>query len=142
MRCCDTFLYMNFLSSSRGYFKELPCCKNSNFPNYSTMFLFPQVLKFLARRRKCSSPRKHPKALSDEHRLSLQEKVNDYIKRHPVMTISNGIPPYLGACFPYQFSYPTHLLRTLVDCKGFKGLLIVFMHLCPDPILFCCVSFI
>ncbi|KAJ6665448.1 hypothetical protein lerEdw1_003289 [Lerista edwardsae] len=46
------------------------------------------VLKFLARRRKASSFWKQPKALSDEHRLSLQEKVNDYIKRHPASEMS------------------------------------------------------
>lgn len=85
---CNTDLYNDFLNSPKGILRN---CLVTKIQIFLTVFhhvllntLFPQVLKFLARRRKASSVWKQPKALSDEHRLSLQEKVNDYIKQHPV----------------------------------------------------------
>ncbi|XP_034984748.2 IQ calmodulin-binding motif-containing protein 1 isoform X2 [Zootoca vivipara] len=48
------------------------------------------VLKFLEkqRKRKAYSLLKQSKQLSDEQRLSLQQKVNDYIKKHPASEMS------------------------------------------------------
>lgn len=74
------------------------------------------VLKFLARRRKCSSPRKHPKALSDEHRLSLQEKVNDYIKRHPASEMSEEMSKKLHQ--ETQERLAQYLLKKSLDHKA------------------------
>jgi len=47
---------------------------------------FTKACKFLEkrRRRRLLSPWKDPKGMTDEQRLALQQKVDDYIKLHPV----------------------------------------------------------
>lgn len=48
---------------------------------------FIQVLKFLEkqrRKREALSPWKEPKGLTEEQRLAFQQKVDDYIRLHPV----------------------------------------------------------
>ncbi|XP_066467855.1 IQ calmodulin-binding motif-containing protein 1 [Tiliqua scincoides] len=74
------------------------------------------VLKFLARRRKGSSPWKQPKALSDEHRLSLQEKVNDYIKQHPASEMSEEMSKKLHQ--QAQERLAQYLLKKKLDRKA------------------------
>uniref|UniRef100_A0A670KFQ7 IQ motif containing B1 n=1 Tax=Podarcis muralis TaxID=64176 RepID=A0A670KFQ7_PODMU len=76
------------------------------------------VLKFLEKRRKrkAYSLLKQSKHLSDEQRLSLQQKVNDYIKLHPASEMSQEMSRELH--HQAQEKLAQYLLKRSQDCKA------------------------
>nr|XP_056717252.1 IQ calmodulin-binding motif-containing protein 1 [Euleptes europaea] len=76
------------------------------------------VLKFLEkqRKRKAYSLWKPPKALSDEQRLSLQEKVKDYIKLHPASGMSEEMSRELHQ--QAQEKLAQYLMKKSLDRKA------------------------
>ncbi|XP_015264291.1 PREDICTED: IQ calmodulin-binding motif-containing protein 1 [Gekko japonicus] len=76
------------------------------------------VLKFLEkqRKRKACSLWKPPKALSDEQRLALQEKVKDYIKLHPASEMSEEMSKELHQ--QAQAKLAQYLMKRSLDRKA------------------------
>ncbi|XP_060118446.1 IQ calmodulin-binding motif-containing protein 1 [Heteronotia binoei] len=76
------------------------------------------VLKFLEKRRKrkAYSLWKPPKALSDEQRLSLQEKAKDYLKLHPASEMSEETSKELHQ--QAQAKLAQYLMKRSVDRKA------------------------
>ncbi|NXI54824.1 IQCB1 protein, partial [Chloroceryle aenea] len=73
--------------------------------------------KFLEkRRRRCVSPWKDPKKLTDEQRLALQQKVDDYIKLHPASQMSEEMSKELH--MQAQEKLAQFLLRSKLDRRA------------------------
>ncbi|XP_049660096.1 IQ calmodulin-binding motif-containing protein 1 isoform X1 [Accipiter gentilis] len=74
--------------------------------------------KFLEerRRRKLLSPWKDPKGLTDEQRLALQQKVDDYIKLHPASQMSEEMSKELH--MQAQEKLAQFLLRSRLDQRA------------------------
>ncbi|NXD80355.1 IQCB1 protein, partial [Halcyon senegalensis] len=74
--------------------------------------------KFLEkrRRRRCLSPWKDPKRLTDEQRLALQQKVDDYIKLHPAPQMSEEMSKELHT--QAQEKLAQFLLRRKLDQRA------------------------
>uniref|UniRef100_A0A8D0F882 IQ motif containing B1 n=1 Tax=Strix occidentalis caurina TaxID=311401 RepID=A0A8D0F882_STROC len=74
--------------------------------------------KFLEkrRRRRPLSPWKGPKGLTDEHRLALQQKVDDYIKLHPASKMSEEMSKELH--MQAQEKLAQFLLRSRLDQRA------------------------
>ncbi|KAJ7401812.1 hypothetical protein BTVI_92398 [Pitangus sulphuratus] len=77
-----------------------------------------QACKFLEkrRRRRPLSPWKEPKGLTDEQRLALQQKVDDYIKLHPASQMSEEMSKELH--MQAQEKLAQFLLRSRLDQRA------------------------